>query len=91
MPLMNCNFYNAPNPSPYQWDSVTLNSLLEHLNAYAKENKCKQVVITGDFDFSQTTLPKMSSKNPYEGEVIIKLVEHNFEQFCKRPTVCISQ
>ena len=68
-PLMICIVYKASNPSLNQWVSVTLKSLVEQLNAYAKENECEKVVLTSDFIFPQTTWFTMSSNNPYEYEV----------------------
>ena len=46
--------YNAPFPSQYKWNASDLNLLIEKINQNAIELDCKNAIITGDLNFSQT-------------------------------------
>ena len=76
--ILLCCIYNAPYPSVYQWEIKDLKTLLENIQLKAKESQCNLIILTGDFNQSQTNWLTMSSNLDYEKQIIDALIERNF-------------
>ena len=72
-----CCLYNAPAPSAYQWTTLELNSLLNELDAMRQQS---DLIITGDLNFVDTKWKLMSSSNPYEEEILERLLGMNLSK-----------
>ena len=67
-----CCLYNAPAPSAYQWTSLELLNLLNELDEM-KQKESSDIIVTGDLNFQQTLLSRMSPNNQYEHKILDRL------------------
>ena len=77
--VITCCLYNAPAPSAYQWTTLEVNSLFDELDAIRQQQQ-SDLIITGDLNFVDTKWKLMSSSNPYEEEILERLLGMNLSQ-----------
>ena len=68
--LLLCCIYDAPYPSSYQWNENELLAPLLDLENLAAKKHCKDIIGTGDWNFSNTNWSYMSSTNDFEAAAI---------------------